>query len=227
MDSNGSVSAVSKAADSLAAAHQKLLQDAGLQFDFSAIGSPEVPSWLVRFLRFLATLRPYFEIVFWCAVAIIAVMVLYFVIREILRYRGRAPVDVQQTSEDPSDFRPSPARARALLADADRLAAQGHYAEAVHLLLFRSVDDIDERRPGTLRPAFTSRDIGTIAALPAVARSAFARIALSVERSFFGGRDISANDFAECRHAYEAFSLPDSWSQGAKPVADFRASSWA
>ena len=45
--------------------------------------------------------------------------------------------------------------ARARLADADALAAAGRFAEAVHLLLYRSVDDISDRRPGLVRPAMT------------------------------------------------------------------------
>ena len=223
MVSGASQAAVSKATDAVTSAHQKLLNDSGLQFDFSAAPSPlELPNWLVRFFSFLASLRPFFEILFWWGVVVLAGLVLYFVIREIVRYRRRERAVVQRAPDYASDWRPTPARARALLADADLLAAQGNYAEAVHLLLFRSIDDIDERRPSTLTPALTSRDIGGIAALPASARFAFARIAASVERSFFGRSDVSAEDFAECRRAYEAFALPDAWKQDGAAMANFR-----
>src|SRR5690606_1197116 len=49
--------------------------------------------------------------------------------------------------------------ARALLAEADALAAAGRFAEATHLLLYRSVEDIETRRPGLVRPAMTSREL--------------------------------------------------------------------
>ena len=67
-------------------------------------------------------------------------------------------------------------------------------------------------RPRSIKPALTSRNIAELDALPVSARPAFSRIARSVERSFFGGREVDAGDFAECRRAYEAFAIPNAWS---------------
>src|SRR3546814_12270255 len=53
------------------------------------------------------------------------------------------------------------------------LAASGHYAEAVHLLLRRSIEEIERRRPHLVRPALTSRDIADSAAIPLDARRVF------------------------------------------------------
>jgi hypothetical protein len=222
LDSNAADAAASGVTDVVASAHQKLLQDDGLQFDFSTVAPPaEPPSWLVNLFNFLGRLQPFFEFLFWCGVAIVAALVIFFIGREIWRYRRRESAVVQRPDRLP-DWRPPLARARALLADADRLAADGKFAEAVHLLLFRSIDDIDERRPRALRPALTSRDIAVIDALPPSVRLAFGRIAATVERSFFGGRELDAGDFAECRRAYEAFALPDEWSQAAPAGVDLR-----
>jgi hypothetical protein len=107
---------------------------------------------------------------------------------------------------------PEPEKARALLEDADRLAAEGRYDEAVHLLLFRSIDDLAGRRPEAVRPALTSRDLARIEAMPRPARAAFARIAEVVEKSFFGGRKVGAGEFSECRKAYEAFAFSEGWA---------------
>jgi hypothetical protein len=68
-------------------------------------------------------------------------------------------------------WRPDAAVARVLLADADALAAKGRYAEAAHLLLRRSVQDIEGSRPRLVRPALTSRDIAAHPGLPDAARS--------------------------------------------------------
>ncbi len=106
------------------------------------------------------------------------------------------------------EWRPAAARARPLLEDADRLAADGRFAEAVHLILFRSIEDIDRRWPRLVQPALTSRDIAQHPALPTAARTTFAAIARTVERSFFGGQAIGPAEFEACRSEYQAFALP-------------------
>ena len=72
-----------------------------------------------------------------------------------------------------------------MLGEADALAAEGLYSEAARLLLYRSIEDIDDKRPDLVRPALTSRDIGALSDIPGRPRSAFARIAMMVERSLF------------------------------------------
>jgi len=212
--SNASAAGPAGAADHLAAAHDKLLHNPGFQFDFNAVPPPPtLPQWLLALFKFLGSLQPLFEILFWAGVAILVGLIVYFIGREAVRYYNRARPDARTLPEHAPDWRPPAARARALLADVDRLAAQGLYAEAVHLLLFRSIEDIDARRPRTLTPALTSRDIVALKEIPASARQAFARITGAVEWSFFGGRAVSAGDFAECRRAYEAFAFPDAWSE--------------
>jgi hypothetical protein len=102
--------------------------------------------------------------------------------------------------------------ARARLADADALAAEGRYAEAVHLLLYRSVDDIAAKRPGLVKPALTSRDLAGSRDLPQVPRGAFARIARAVEVSLFGGQPVDADVWGECRAAYAELTVPRAWA---------------
>src|SRR5690606_26136672 len=95
----------------------------------------------------------------------------------------------------------------ALLSDADALAAQGRFAEAVHLLLLRSINDIDGRLPNAVRPALTARDIAGLDRLPTAARPTFRQIARVVEASLFGGGAVDQGAYGECRDAYEAFAL--------------------
>jgi len=103
--------------------------------------------------------------------------------------------------------------ARVLLAEADELAAAGRYSEAVHLLLYRSVADISDRRPGLVQPAMTSRDLAAATDLPGVAREAFSRIARAVEISLFGGRAIDAGAWQQCRDAYAEMTVPKNWAR--------------
>ena len=201
-------------ADRVEAAHQILLRDPGLQFEFEAQPPPqELPDWLRAFFEFLGGLQPVFEILFWIGVAALAALILYFLVREIVRYQRSKAAEPEGRETAVSDWRPPVARARALLSDADRLAAEGRFAEAVHLLLYRSLEDIDAKRPHTLKPALTSRDILTLSVLPTVARRTLGRLVETVEWSFFGGRRVDAKDFSACRLAYEEFAFADTWAE--------------
>ncbi|HYN46868.1 MAG TPA: DUF4129 domain-containing protein, partial [Allosphingosinicella sp.] len=62
-----------------------------------------------------------------------------------------------------------------------------------------------------VRPALTSRDIAALPALPERPRSAFARIAMLVERSLFAARPLAADDWRDCRSAYEEFAFAEGW----------------
>jgi hypothetical protein len=76
-----------------------------------------------------------------------------------------------------------------------------------HLLLYRSIEDIEARRPGLLKPSSTSREIGAFQALSERARSAFGVIAGHVEASFFARRPLDRSAWDSSREAYRAFAL--------------------
>jgi hypothetical protein len=106
---------------------------------------------------------------------------------------------------------PEAAPARAWLNEADAMARQGRFAEAVHHLLTRSIEDIARRRPRLVRPALTSRELAAATDIPPSARDLFAGIARLVEKSLFGGRPVSAEDWETARAAYADFALPGTW----------------
>ncbi|MEL7454518.1 MAG: hypothetical protein AAGJ50_14215, partial [Pseudomonadota bacterium] len=110
-----------------------------------------------------------------------------------------------------ASVRPDETTALSLLEEADALARAGKYAEAVHLLLFRSIADIQERRPGRLSTALTAREIGALSDLPARPRTALAPIIALVERSFFGGQPLLEVDWKDARSSYETFAFGDVW----------------
>lgn len=193
-------------------AHATVAADKSLQFKVAAEQPPPpMPDWFRALLDFLGQLEPLFRVIFWIGVVAIVLAILWFIVREILRirlpdrHRPKAP-----TGE--TDWRPAPAAALALLSDADALADQGRFDEAVHLILLRSIGDIDGRLPNSVRPALTARDIGALKRLPDAARPAFERIARAVEASLFGGRPVDRAAFTECRQAYEAFAFPGAWT---------------
>lgn len=191
----------------LARAHEALRATGGLQFDFQGARVEAPPPWLAPLIEFLAAVGPALVYVFWGGVIVGAALILYFVVREIVPERWfRRSIPIHAT-----DWRPEPGRARELLEDAGSRAAAGQFEEAIHLLLFRSIDDLAGRRPGAVRPALTSRDIASLDVLPGEARAAFARLAQTVERTFFGGRPAGADEFGAARRDYEAFAFAEGW----------------
>jgi len=200
--------------DKVAQAHARLLKDRELQFDFVQVIPPKPPDWMKPLEEFLKAIAPLMKWVFWIAVGLAAAGILYFIVRELIYVRWPQLKRKAKPAAAPVDWRPEPEKARALLEDADRLAGEGRYAEAAHLLLHRSIEEIEGRRPRAVRPALTTRDIGAMEGLPAAARGPFQAIAQVVERSFFGGRDVDAAAFAQCRKAYEDFAFPEAWASG-------------
>ena len=207
--------------EALQAAQARLMHDPSLQFTFEHAPPPPAPhpppDWLLNLLKFLGHgLSGVGEVLKWIFIAGLGValaLILFFIVREIVRTRWPHLFKRKAAPRQaPADWRPDAATARALLDEADRLAAAGRYEAAVHVLLHRSIADIESRRPRLVRPAYTSREIGALDDLPAAARSTFSHIAQVVEHSFFGGRQVDAAGFAECRKAYEEFAFPGAWA---------------
>lgn len=180
---------------------------------------PQWPEWLEalalaigRFMeavfgpigRLLGMSWPMFR---WVLVALAVLLVLFLLWRlgEPLLQRLRR----REREDEAAPWAPTTGEALALLEDADRLAAEGRFAEATHLLLRRSVRQIGDARPDWLIPASTAREIAVLPLLPGAGRRAFAAIATRVERSQFALRDLDAQDWAAARAAYADFALLD------------------
>lgn len=227
------ISQVAPATDRFAAAHAALKADPTLQFTLHrAPPPPQPPEWLValgkalnkvfepigRGLAWIAHLFPnwpYARILLWGVLALVAVTILWAVVHRIRHGEWRWPRfarrRVAAAHESSEAWVPDAAPVQEWLREADLLAADGRYAEAVHHLLRRSVDDIARRRPQLVRPALTSREISASSAIPGAARDLFAGIARLVERSLFGGRPVDGADWSAARDAYRAFALPGTW----------------
>jgi len=128
-----------------------------------------------------------------------------------LRWRQKEKSAAPDISVMP-DLRPEQGRARALLEDADALAAQGRFSEAVHMLLFRSIDEIREKKSGLIVRSLTAREIGALGDLPDWIKDALSPIIRVVERSFFGGHDVTETGWRDARKSYESFAFGEAWS---------------
>lgn len=212
VDRNAASPGFDGASDAFARAHGALLRGKDLQFEPTAAPKPpHVPDWLMAIGKALGALAPYLAWVFWGGLILGAALILYFLARELIATRWPSFKTTKGPPLQDDGWRPTAAKARTLLEDADRLAAAGRFAEAVHLILFRSIEDIEGKRPDLIKPALTSRDIADLEGVPERVRRTFSEIARVVERSFFGGRSVGADEFATCRKAYESFAFAEAW----------------
>ena len=196
--------------------HEAFRKREDLQFKFSEQETvelkepePERLGWLDQFMD---AIQPLLNALFWIALALGGMALLMFVGREAWASRPGQNLNGKEKDVQETNFRPEESRARALLAEADRLAAEGKYDEAVRTLLHRSIGDIEERAPNSIRKAQTSREISRLPVLPAAVREAFAPITRAVEESWFGGRPVDAQRYQDCRKAYANFALPEAWA---------------
>lgn len=225
--------AATAAHDRFAGAWRALHADASIQFTLPpAAPPPGQPAWLRHALEWLArALRPiwhalrwlgrlmpdapYARILLWSVLALAALALAWFVYERVRHGEWRLPRRRARGAAVPVDpeeaWTAEAAPLRAWLREADALAAQGRYAEAVHHLLFRSVEDIQRRRPQAVRPALTSRELADAPAVPERARMLFAAIARLVERSLFGGRPVDRDEWTAARAAYADLAAPGAW----------------
>jgi hypothetical protein len=194
----------------IAEAHRQLLADKSIQFDLVPFTIPKPPAWLAELLKFLTS--PAFKWAFWIVVGLLALAFIALLLHRFwgvpLPWKRGRP---KEEAEEVHYWQPQAEPARALLREADALAAEGRFDEAAHLLLFRSIEDIESRRPRLVRPALTSRDIAGAPEIPSRARTAFGAIVMMVERSLFARRQLAETDWRECREAYERFAFAEAW----------------
>jgi hypothetical protein len=204
------------------AAVQRLHGDGRLQFAFPDAEAPGAPpGWLKQLVNFIKAHGDAFRDIGWILLAAIVLTGLYFLFQFVARHGfGGAEAPAQRPTPA---WQPSADQARAMLHDADILAEQGRFAEAAHILLLVSIQEIRDRRPGVVAPAVTSREIAQRPELSPKARAVFSEISAVVERAVFGARLLSAGDFAQCRRAFERFTDAGAWDVPAHQAGPFRA----
>lgn len=218
--------------DQFAGAYKSLRADPSIQFNLTpAKPEPQSPQWLRDFFDWLGQIfepvgkllswlgslvpdAPYARILMWTVILVVAGAVLWAVYNRLVegewRLRRPRPAPLADLELD-DEWAPGDAPARSWLEEAEALAREGRYAEAIHHLLFRSIEDIARRRPNVVRPALTSRELAASGAVPERARALFAGIARLVERSLFGGRPVGEPDWIEARDSYAEFALAGAW----------------
>ncbi|MDA8708033.1 hypothetical protein N9M10_01530 [Hellea sp.] len=200
-------------------AFRAMKRDSKLQFELPPAPEPPKLDWLENFFeglaKFIKFILPLLKIIFFVGLGAVIALVLYAIAKVIYETRFKREAKVVTEEAPPPLYVPDQDQARILLEDVDAMAAEGRYEEAVHELLFRSIQDIDIRRPNTIRRSLTSREIAALEILTPATREAFATIGGVVETSYFGGKPIGREEFDICRAAYAQFAQKSAWKVGA------------
>lgn len=151
---------------------------------------------------FLSFLSPdALRIMFWAAVIIIAVILL----KNFRNNVWSASRSRRLTHADQENSAPAAAvRLEQAQAEADELAERGSFAEAMHVLLLRGVNELRRRLGTPIAASLTSREILRRLTSSPAEQSHFAGIVASVEISYFGPHQPEEEDYLRCRRDFEA-----------------------
>lgn len=141
----------------------------------------------------------------WGMVIVVGILIVFWFASELSRYGGDAELAV----DDESHVRMQAAAAAIIdrpLGDADELARRGQFAEAIHTLLLRTLQELVRRAAVRVAPATTSREILARVPLLADARSALAGLITAVEITHFGDEPANAADYERCRQQFHVFA---------------------
>jgi hypothetical protein len=92
------------------------------------------------------------------------------------------------------------------LGDADELARRGEFAEAIHTLLLRTLEELVRSAAVRVERSHTSREILARVPLLADAREALSGLITAVELTHFGDEPANAADYERCRQQFHRFA---------------------
>ncbi len=179
----------------------------GIQSDLPADRAPpELPNWNLEWLV------PILKIIGWIVVAafVVGLAVLAYVMFSGVRFNAKI-LGKDNNGEAARHQRPQedqPMWSRDALGSADRLAAEGNFSEAAHVLLLGSLGELKARFIANLPSSLTSREIIARIPMPEGAKNALSILILSVEISLFGDQGLIQSDYDSCRDAYLRFAEP-------------------
>jgi hypothetical protein len=147
------------------------------------------------------------RVIFWVFV-IACGCFLVFAIVHFIAQRGRHP-DAQQALAGSTDRavrvgEDAPSLSRQAHDDAEHLAAEGRFAEAIHVLLLRTLTELG-RKEGRFSVDLTSREILAKVRVREDPRQALKVLVGSVEKSLFAQRPVDRMDYDRAVDCYERF----------------------
>lgn len=140
-------------------------------------------------------------VVFWVLAAGIGLGLVFWALGEFRRATRATPASPAAVDAGSAPPREPRRRARPpVLDDAERLAAEGRFAEAIHALLLMALARLSPA------PALTAREVLRGASVVTEARDALHTLVNESERVHFAGGAAGITDFQRCREHWQRFS---------------------
>jgi hypothetical protein len=136
----------------------------------------------------------------WGAV-IVGILVMVWSLRDSLPFISRSRKIIAPEPAPPSLAQSN--RMEEAQAEADDLARQGHYGEAMHVLLLKSLNEIRRQLGTSFAISLTSREILRRVQLSDIGHQSLTAIIRRVERTYFGSEDAGQSDYRDCRINFE------------------------
>lgn len=140
------------------------------------------------------------QVILWLALAFAIVFVLYALRDSIPGFARR---DRTEAAAEQAGTVEAVERMAQTGDDADDMVRLGRIAEAMHLLLLRSLVELRRGLGITLADSLTSREILQRVALPEDGREALGDLIRRVEYVHFGAKPSALEDYEACRDSYE------------------------
>ncbi len=167
--------------------------------------APEVEQW---------TIPPWLvKTILWTLGAVVAAIILFFLfnlLRELLdgrlgikRSSKATPLETAKVQAVPPMRREAEHRT---LAEADALAAEGRFSEAIHHLLLVAMERLRRELGPRIAPAMTSREVLRLSGIPGEAAAPLTRMVALSEINHFGGRSAREPDYRNCRDDFLRFN---------------------
>lgn len=139
-------------------------------------------------------------------VAIIVIVVIILLNFKNNRWSDSRARELKRKNEIEIDTEATVVRMEKAQLEADELARLGNFAEAMHVLLLQSVNELRQRLKVSIAVSLTSREILHRIGLPPEGHNVFADIIRRVEISYFGHYQPVAEDYAACRVSYDTLT---------------------
>ncbi|MDR3333248.1 MAG: hypothetical protein LBT08_11535 [Synergistaceae bacterium] len=172
-----------------------------LQTEISVKGDEEIRQGFWDRTFSFPSLPEMASFIFYGAIAVILVVICLTIRDNLWSLNRSRRLDIRGFEGSPQAV--ASTRMKHAQAEADDLARRGDFAEAMHLLLLQSVEELRGYLSISIASSLTSREILRRVLLSAEGRAAFSDIIARVEVSYFGTHRPGAEEYTACRRSFD------------------------